>query len=78
MQRVPVETTDSSYDVVIDSGGLERAAEYIRPIVSDRRIFIIADEGAWRSQHARLVKGLGRPELHAFELPGRRRQEAPG
>lgn len=70
MQRVPVETTDSSYDVVIDSGGLERAAEYIRPIVSDRRIFIIADEGAWRSQHARLVKGLGGLNSTHLSYPG--------
>ena len=70
MQRVPVETTDSGYDVVIDSGGLERAAEYIRPIVSDRRIFIIADEGAWRHQHARLVRGLGGLNSTHLSYPG--------
>ena len=31
MQRVLVETPDRGYDVVIDAGGLERAAEYIGP-----------------------------------------------
>ena len=70
MQRVAVETPDRAYDVVIDSGGLERAAEYIRPIVDNRRVFIIADERAWEHQGARLQKGLGDLNVTYLDYPG--------
>ncbi|MDA1311694.1 MAG: 3-dehydroquinate synthase [Acidobacteria bacterium] len=70
MQRVPVTTPNGDYDVVIDSGGLERAAEYIGPIVGDRRIFIVADEQAWRHQGARLEQGLGGLDWTRLSYPG--------
>ena len=58
MERIPVKTAASTYDVVVESGCLERAAEYVKPIVGDRRVFVVADEGAWDAQGARLEKGL--------------------
>ncbi len=70
MQRVAVETPNRAYDVVIDSGGLERAAEHIRPIVDDRRVFIIADERAWEHQGERLRKGLGDLNVTHLNYPG--------
>ncbi len=70
MQRVLVETPDRGYDVVIDAGGLERAAEYIGPHVGHRRVFVIADEQAWRHQGARLEQGLGDLNWTLLLYPG--------
>ncbi len=58
MQRVRVEAASSSYDVVVDSNGLDRAAEYIRPLTGDRRLFVVADEQVWKHHGARLQAGL--------------------
>ncbi len=58
MQRIPVRTAASTYDVIVESGCLERAADYVAPIVGDRRVFVVADEGAWGAQGARLEHGL--------------------
>jgi 3-dehydroquinate synthase len=58
MERIPVRTAASTYDVIVESGCLDRAAELVAPVVGDRRIFVIADEGAWAAQGARLERGL--------------------
>ena len=58
MQRVRVEAASSAYDVVIDPNGLGRAAEYIRPLTGERRLFVVADERVWEHHGARLEAGL--------------------
>ena len=58
MQRVRVEAASSSYDVVVDPNGLDRAAEYIRPLTGERRLFVVADEQVWKHHGARLQAGL--------------------
>ena len=39
MERIPVRTAASTYDVIVESGCLERAAEYVAPVVGGRRLF---------------------------------------
>ena len=58
MQRVRVEAASSSYDVVVDPNGLDRAAEHIRPLTGERRLFVVADERVWEHHGARLEAGL--------------------
>ncbi len=58
MQRISVQAASATYDVIVDSGCLERAAEWIAPIAADRKLFLIADEGAWAAQGARITQGL--------------------
>jgi 3-dehydroquinate synthase len=58
MQRVPVTTAGAAYDVVVERGSLEHAAEHIRSVIGERRLFVVADPGAWRAQGPRLEAGL--------------------
>jgi len=58
MQRVPVTTAGAAYDVVVERGSLERAAEHVRSVIGERRLFVVADPGAWRAQGPRLQTGL--------------------
>ena len=58
MERVRVTAASSAYDVVVDPGGLDRAAEHIRPLTGERGLFIVADESAWEHQGPRLEAGL--------------------
>ena len=56
--RIPVRTAGTTYDVVVERGSLEHASDYLDPLVGGRRIFVVADEGAWRHQGPRLEAGL--------------------
>ena len=58
METICVRTAASEYDVIVESGCLERAAQYVAPVAGERRVFVIADEGAWAAQGARLERGL--------------------
>lgn len=68
MERIPVRTAASTYDVIVESGCLDRAAEYVAPVVGDRRVFIVADEGAWAAQGARLERGLAGVQLEVLAV----------
>ena len=63
MQRIAVEPAGRRYDVVVDAGGLERASSYIERLAQDRRLFVIADSGAYAAQGDRLRAGLAPLEL---------------
>ncbi len=63
MQRIAVELAGRRYDVVVDAGGLERASSYIERLAQDRRLFVIADSGAYAAQGDRLRAGLAPLEL---------------
>jgi hypothetical protein len=54
MERICVRTAASTYDVIVESGCLDRAAQYVTPVAGERRVYVIADEGAWAAQGARL------------------------
>ena len=58
MQRVRVAAASGAYDVVVDPKGLGRAAQHIRPLTGERRLFIVADEHAWAHHGPRLERGL--------------------
>jgi 3-dehydroquinate synthase len=68
MARILVETARSSYDVVVEAGALEQAAEWIKPLVASRRLFVAADPQAWSHQGERLRAGLAGLDHTVFEL----------
>ncbi len=68
MARIPVETARASYDVMVEAGALERAADWIKPLTGGRRLFVAADPQAWRHQGARLRAGLASLDHTVLEL----------
>jgi 3-dehydroquinate synthase len=70
MHRIPVRTANDSYDVVVESGSLEAASRHLQPIIGDRRIFLIADQGAWQHQGARLAEGLEGLDTTVIQMVG--------
>lgn len=58
MERIQVRAASASYDVVVDAGAIDQAGRHIREIAKDRRLFVVADENAFRHQGARLEQGL--------------------
>ena len=58
MQRISVEPEGSRYDVIVEAGGLERAAAYLDRLAQKRKTYVIADAQAYRAQGARLRQGL--------------------
>ena len=58
MQRIPVQAASASYDVIVDGACLERAGDLLSAVVGGRKLFLIADEGAWAAQGERLLRGL--------------------
>lgn len=69
MQRIRVSAASSAYDVVVESGCLDQAAEQIEAVAEGRRLFVIADEGALASQGKRLTASISR--LNPTMLPVR-------
>ena len=68
---LPVETLrvdlgDRSYDIVIGTGLLDRAADYIKPVLHRPRTVIVTDENVGRHQLPRLEKSLADGDI-AFE-----------
>ncbi|MBI1354171.1 MAG: 3-dehydroquinate synthase [Acidobacteria bacterium] len=58
MQRIPVRAASAAYEVIVEADCLEKAAEYLGPVVKNRRLFVVADERVWHAQGDRLRKGL--------------------
>ena len=70
MHRIPVRTANVSYEVVVESGSLEQASHHLRPLIGDRRLFLIADHGAWQHQGSRLQTGLERLDTTVIQMAG--------
>jgi 3-dehydroquinate synthase len=70
MVRIAVKTAGSVYDVVVERGSLERAAEYMRAVIGERRLFVAADPGAWRAQGARIEAGLRGLDYTVLKMEG--------
>jgi 3-dehydroquinate synthase len=68
MPRIPVETAQASYDVVVQAGALERAGEWVKPLAGNRRLFVVADPQAWSHQGERLRAGLSGLDHTVLEL----------
>ena len=52
-----------SYDIVIEHGLLDRAAERLVPYARGGRLIVVTDENVWPAQGGRLVRALGEIEL---------------
>jgi 3-dehydroquinate synthase len=59
MERVTVALDERSYDILIDNGLLDRAAEFLAPLARDGRLLVVSDETVWAALGSRLVAGLG-------------------
>ena len=70
MHRISVRTANGSYEVLVESGSLEQASRHLRPLIGDRRVFLIADQGAWQHQGSRLEKGLGSLHTTIIQMAG--------
>ncbi len=57
-ETVRVELGPRSYDVVVGTGLLERAGEFLRPLVRRPRVFVITDQTVARLHGTRLEQGL--------------------
>lgn len=65
---VPIALGERSYDVRIEDGLIDNAAEPIRALNGDRPITIVTDEHVAETQLPRLLKALG-GDANAFILP---------
>jgi len=70
MQRIELRTARERYEAVVDFGALERTGEFIQPFAEGRRLFVVADEGAWRHQGERLQRGLEGFDVTVLPLEG--------
>jgi len=59
MQTVKVGLGDRSYEILIDNGLLDRAADHLAPLTRDGRILVVSDETVWRLLGRRLQAALG-------------------
>lgn len=73
MQRIRVNAASSSYDVVVEGGCLDQAAQHIQSVAAGRRLFVIADEGALAAQGERLGRSIA--ALNPTMLPIRLGEE---
>ena len=70
MHRIPVRTANATYEVVVESGSLEQASQHLGPLIGDRRLFLIADHGAWQHQGSRLQAGLEGLDATVIQMAG--------
>lgn len=70
MHRIPVRTANATYEVVVENGSLEVASRHLRPLIGDRRVFLIADQGAWQHQGPRLRTGLEGLDTTFIQMAG--------
>ncbi|MGH6959384.1 MAG: 3-dehydroquinate synthase, partial [Dongiaceae bacterium] len=55
MPRIPIRTPPASYDVIVERGSLERAAEHIAPFAAGRKLILVTTDAVWRHQGPRLA-----------------------
>jgi len=58
MNRVRVTTKHDSYDAIVELHCIERAAEFIHPLTSNRRLFVVADTRVLEYHSSLLERGL--------------------
>ncbi|WP_417320812.1 3-dehydroquinate synthase [Emcibacter sp.] len=71
VETLSVELGERSYDIIIGSGLLDRAADYIGPVLHRPRTIIVTDENVARHQLPRLEKSLrdGSIDFETIVLP---------
>lgn len=68
MHQIRVKTESRAYDVLVEQNCLECAHNYIRPLISNRRLFVVADERVWKYHGPRLKRGLTGMEFVTIPL----------
>ncbi|WP_324749410.1 3-dehydroquinate synthase [Sphingomonas sp. LY54] len=69
MTTIPVALGERSYEVRIEEGALERAADHLAPFARDGRLVVVTDENVWAAQGERLRRGLGAIQAVPIVLP---------
>jgi 3-dehydroquinate synthase len=69
METIRVALGERSYDIVIEHGLLDRAAEYIAPLARGGRLLVVSDETVWTAAGGRLRASLGEIELSPILVP---------
>src|SRR5258708_30176814 len=69
MEKITVALDERSYDILIDNGLLDRAAEFLAPLARDGRLLVVSDETVWAALGSRLDAGLGDIEAVPLLLP---------
>ena len=69
MDMIQVELGARSYDILIDDGLLERAAEHLTPLARGGRLLVVSDETVWAAQGDRLKRGLNAIEPVPILVP---------
>src|SRR5438270_11567386 len=69
MERVTVALNERSYDILIEDGLLDRAAEFLAPLARDGRLLVVSDETVWAALGSRLDAGLGDIEAAPILVP---------
>lgn len=69
MTPVKVDLGARSYDILIEDGIIDRAAQHLSPFARDGRIVVVSDENVWSAQGERLQRGLGAIETVPLLIP---------
>lgn len=69
MTSIEVALGDRSYEILIESGILDKAGEHLAPLARDDRLVVVSDENVWAAQGERLTRGLGAIEAVPIILP---------
>jgi 3-dehydroquinate synthase len=69
MTSIAVALGERSYEVRIEEGLVNRAAEALAPFARDGRLIVISDEPVWAAQGERLVRGCAGLEIIPIVVP---------
>jgi 3-dehydroquinate synthase len=69
METATVALGERSYDILIEHGLLDRAAEHLAPLARDGRLLVVSDEMVWAALGARLQAGLRDVEAIPIVVP---------
>ena len=69
METITVALGERSYNVLIDQGLLDRAAEYLAPLARDGRLLVVSDETVWTAIGGQFCAGLGEIEAIPILVP---------
>ncbi|PWG03218.1 3-dehydroquinate synthase [Sphingosinicella humi] len=58
-----------SYDILVEEGLLDRAADHLAGFARDGRLIVVSDETVWAAQGERLSRGLGPVQAAPIILP---------
>src|SRR4051794_40498474 len=69
METITVALGERSYDILIEHGLLDRAADYLAPLARDGHLLVVSDEKVWAALGSRLQAGLRGVEAVPILVP---------